>query len=270
MAEWIHKTLKKRTRLYTADRGGTRTVLPYIKLGIIESVEIEDTDPWIFLNNACKGYVRGPAGKWVPGDLSNVGLVALESFRSFAEELLMWEANEASKGINIGGGSNIAFSVTGDGETLKIGGSNQAHYKVSQDRMTWEIWKSQKLDVPYVMWTSSVSKDDDTTSLGKILGPDVIGKALTAETPRWFDLTLRMDVIPAQLGKPERHLMYLGSHTDVGAGNAAGLGNIRMPLAAPPLKETIIEPASIVKALEMIDGGSDAAVEVIKKRLGIA
>ncbi len=120
------------------------------------------------------------------------------------------------------------------------------------------------------MWTSSVSKDDDTTSLGKILGPDVIGKALTAETPRWFDLTLRMDVIPAQLGKPERHLMYLGSHTDVGAGNAAGLGNIRMPLAAPPLKETIIEPASIVKALEMIDGGSDAAVEVIKKRLGIA
>jgi hypothetical protein len=40
-----------------------------------------------------------------------------------------------------------------------------------------------------------------------------------------------------------------------------------MPLDAPALKEYIIEPASITKALELIESGSVSAEDVIKKRL---
>jgi len=64
LAEDIFRRTGKRTRLYTADKGGTKTIEPYIKLGIIEPVEILGTDPWIFLNKAALGFVRDAAGKW--------------------------------------------------------------------------------------------------------------------------------------------------------------------------------------------------------------
>lgn len=269
LAEYVWKTLKKKTRLYTGDKGGTRTVLPYIELGIMEAVEMGTSDPWIFLHNAAQGKVRGPDGKWKAGDNTNIGLFAFESLRAIAETLMGSMTEKAGKGINIGGGSNISFKVEGDGESLTISGSNMAHYGVAQSRMTDEVWTSLKLPADYILWTSSVSKDDDTTSVGKVLGPDVIGKALTTEVPRWFDRTFRMDVLPAKGSEAERHILYLGTHVDVGAGNAAGLGNLRMALDAPKLDKLTIEPADIVVALQKLEGGSDVAKEAIRKRLGL-
>jgi hypothetical protein len=270
LAEYVKKTEKKNTRLYTADKGGTDTIRPYIDLGIIEPVEMGTTDPWIFLNKAVRGYVRDSSGKWVPGKNDNIGMFAFESLRAIAEALMTNMAQKAAQNINIGGGANISFTVTGDGESLKISGSNMAMFGIAQNRITEEVWESQKLSAPFILWTSSVSKDEDTTAAGKILGPDVIGKALTAEVPRWFNLVFRIDVLPAQAGKPERHVLYLGNHVDVGAGNAAGLGNTRLPLDAPAPAQNLIEPASIVKALQMIEGGHSVAIEKIKQRLAQA
>lgn len=269
LAEHVYKTSGKKTRLATADRGGVHTIQPYIDLGVIEVQELGASDPWIFLNQVVRGRVRGQDGKWVDGKNENIGLFAFESLRSFAEALMTNMTQKAAANVSIGGGSNINFQVSGDNETLKISGSNMAHFGVAQNRITEEVWASQKLPGEYILWTSSVSKDEDTTAAGKILGPDVIGKALTAEVPRWFNNTFRVDVIPAQMGQKEKHVLYLGNHVDVGAGNAAGLGNTRLPLDAPPLEKNTIEPASIVKALELIDGGNKAAVEKIRQRLSL-
>jgi hypothetical protein len=244
---------------------------PYIDLGIIEVVYMLDTNPFIFLNRAVRGHIRGSDGKWKLDAEANalIGLYAFESLRAFAEALMAQMTAAASAGVNIGGTGNTNFTMTGDGESVKIGGSNMAMFGVAQSRMTEEVWASQKLEAPYIMWTSSVSKDEDPTATGKVLGPDVIGKALTTEVPRWFNLTFRLDVIPAQSGKAERHILYLGSHVDVGAGNAAGLGNTRMPLDAPALIKNQIEPASIVEALNLLGGGEVSATAVIRKRLGL-
>lgn len=269
LAEHIYATTGKRTRLYTADKGGTDTIRPYIDLGIIEAEELGDADPWIFLNKAARGYTRDGNGKWVLDQKrnGNIGAYAFESMRAFAETMMVWMAVKSGQGVSIGGGSNVQFNVAADGESVKVAGSNMAHFGVAQSRVTEEVWQSQKLAAPYIVWTSSSSKDEDTTAAGKIIGPDVIGKALTAEVPRWFNLTFRVDVLPAQQGKPERHLLYLGNHVDVGAGNAAGLGNVRMPLDAS-LEKNVIEPASLVEALRIIEGGYNSAVEAIRKRLG--
>jgi hypothetical protein len=266
LAKYVAKTLGKRTRLYTADRGGLDTIQPLIDIGVIDLVPIESTNPFVFLNKAVRGYVRDGSGKWIPGDLSNTGLVAFESFRSLAERIKQWMEDS---GLNIGGTANQSFQVNdaSSGEQLKIGGGNIAQYGITQSRITSEVWESQQLPVEYLIWTSSVSKDEDTTTSGKVLGPDVIGKALTAEVPRWFHYTFRLDTIPAQQGKEERHLLYLGSHVDVGAGNATGLGNTRMPLDAPKLSKTVIEPASIVEALRILDESKQKAVDVLKKQL---
>jgi hypothetical protein len=142
-----------------------------------------------------------------------------------------------------------------------------AHYGVCQSRITEEAWESQKLPGSYIMWTASVSKEEDTNSSGKVLGVAVAGKALATELFRMFNLSFRIDALPSQNGKPERHILYLGNHVDVGAGNAVGLGNTRTPLDAPPLPMVQIEPASLVKAITMIDSSAVVALDVIKKRL---
>ena len=236
-----------------------------------------DTDPWVFLNSASSGKIRKNINTVTPGPTtwvldkeanSKIGCFAFESMRSFAEALRANMAEMAGKGVNIGGGSNINFAVQGDGETLKVSGSNMAHYGVAQDRMTAEIWRSLKLPANRIIWTSSVSKDEDINAGGKVIGPDVIGKALTTEVPRWFDYTFRIDTIPASGATPERHILYLGNHVDLGAGGAQALGNIRMPLDADKLTQTVIEPASIKTAFEIIQKGQNSALEKLKKRLG--
>lgn len=270
LAEYVMKTSGKKTRLYTADRGGLDTILPYVEEGIIEPYEIGDHDPWHFLNHACSGHSKDSAGNWIAGANEHIGCYAFESLRSFAESLMESMKVQAASGTNIGGGANISFTVAEGNEKLKISGSNMAHFGVAQSRMTEEVWRSQKLNADYIVWTSSVSKDEDTTSAGKVLGPDVIGKALTAEVPRWFNYTFRLDVEPAKMGQPERHVLYLGNHIDVGAGGAAGLGNIRMPLDGKQPEKNFIEPASIVKALQIIEGGQKQAREAIRKRLQLS
>lgn len=272
LAEHVFATTGKKTRLASSDRGGLDPVQPYIELGIIEPVHILDSDPWIYLNKVVRGWKRDASGKWVLDQAANdnIGLWAFESMRSIGELLMSDMAKKAAQNINIGGGANVSFNVQGDGESLKISGSNMAHYGVAQTRITDEVWESQKLPGNYVLWTSSVSKDADELSSSKVLGPDVVGKALTTEVPRWFHYSMRIDTIPAQQGKPERHLLYLGTHVDQQAGNAAGLGNMRRPLDAAPMTTTIVEPADIVVALKMLqDDAQKTAKAAIAKRLGI-
>lgn len=269
LAGHIYQTTKKLTRLYTSDRGGLDTIRPYIDLGIIEVIEIGDTDPWVFLNCSAKGMVRDVNGKWVAGNNANIGMFAFESLTSIADALMADMVVKAANGVNIGGGSNIAFPVSGDGVTLKVSGSNMSHFGVAQSRIKEEVWNSQKLVADYILWTAGASKDDDQEAAGKVVGPAVVGKALTAEIPRWFNLTFRIDCLPAASGKPERHLLYLGNHQDLNAGNATGLGNIRLPLDAPAITTTTIEPASLVKAIELIDKGSDQASAALEKRLNV-
>jgi hypothetical protein len=267
LAEHVYKTTGKRTRLATADRGGVDPIRPYIDLGVIEVVEQGDTDPWIFLNKVVRGYTRS-GGKWVLDTEKNkgIGLFAFESMTAFADALMADMAKKAAENVNIGGGANISFAASGDGETLKISGSNMAHFGVCQSRIKEEVWTSQRLDADYILWTASASKDEDPEASGKVIGPAVVGKAMTAEVPRWFNLTFRIDAIPAQAGKSERHILYLGNSLDTTAGNAVSLGNTRTPLDMKELPPTL-EPASLVKAINLIDGGYQGAVDTIKKRL---
>ena len=272
LAEHVYKTTSKITRLYTADRGGVDSIKPYVDLGIIEVICQDDTSPWVFLNKASRGMIRDTNNKWVLDKAANekVGFYAFESMTAFADALMTDLAVKSADNQNVGGGSNINFTVVSDGETLKISGNNMSHYNVVQSRITEEVWQSQKLDADYLLWTASVSRDDDATSNAKVLGPEVVGKKLTAEVPRWFNLSFRIDCTPASKvpPKPESHILYLGNSLDASAGNAVSLGNTRTPKDSPVLPSSI-EPASLVEALKLIEGSKDAAVKTIKARLGL-
>lgn len=266
LAEYVYKTTGKKTRVYTIDKGGYDVLKPYIDLNIIEVIEALSTSPWIFMDKAVNGYVRDTLGKWIKGNDTEIGMYAFEGLTPFGDALMNDMAKKAGLGTNIGGGANISFKETSDGETLNISGSNMAHYGVAQSRITDAVWQSQKLDAPYILWTASASKDDDINAGGKVIGPAMVGKALTAEIPRWFQYTFRLDASPAQLGKKEEHILYLGNNVDLGAGNAVGLGNTRAFMDADPLPQSIT-PASVVKAIELIEGGYGKALDKIKQRL---
>lgn len=269
LAEEVKAKQGLKSLIYSIDKGGIGPLGPYVDLGIVDLIEQGNTDPWIFLRMAAEGKKRDSNGKWVPQDLSPYGMIGHESLTGYADALMNSLAEKAAQGINIGGSANVNFNVAGDDQSLKIGGSNMGHYNVVQTRILNELWASQKANVQYVVWTASASKEDDQNAGGKVIGPQVVGKALTAEIPRHFDLTFRLDCLPASGGKPESHILYLGNSVDIAAGNAVGLGNTRVPLGAKELPPKI-EPASLVKALALIEGAEKEASDAIKKRLSQA
>lgn len=266
LAEHVKTTLGKKTLVYSIDKGGIGPLIPLADIGVIDLIEPDGLNPWIFLDKAVKYQVRDSNGRWIPADLSQYGVVAHESATGYGDALMNDLADKASQGISIGGAANVNFAVTDGTESVKVGGSNMQHYGIVQSKVLDAIWKSQKANVPYIVWTAAASKDDDTNAGGKVIGPAVVGKALTADLPRQFDLTFRLDCLPAQMGKPERHILFLGNSVDVAAGNAVGLGNTRVPLHAPELPPQV-EPASLVKALQLISEAETAAREILKKRL---
>lgn len=284
LAEDVFKRTGKKTRLYTADRGGIDPIRPYVTLGIIEPIEIGDSDPWIFINKAAKGYIK-VNGKWVLDKAANdlIGFYAFESAHSITKLMQMDMEAKAAQGNVIGGDTNTSFEVAGDGEKLRIGTTKGFQkFNIPQSRLFEEIMQSQRLSAEFVLWTAGASKDDDETSTSGIVGPDAIGKALTGVLPMVFNFTFRIDVLPVQGGNAERHIIYLGNHLDsyrvanpaqpgtTTVRTAYTLGNIRRPLDAPPLKEFTVEPANLVRALSLArDEAQKAAVEVIKKRLGM-
>lgn len=274
LAEHVKATTGKDTRVYIADAGGPGAIEPHIELGFIQPVYYTGGDPWIWLNRAVNGYIKDSAGKWVLDKEANskIGFYAFESAHAIARLLKSDMEHKAANGINIGGDTNTSFQTQGDGETLKIGTTKGFQkYSIPQTRVSEEMLQSQKLDAQYVLWTAGVSKDDDDINTTKIVGPDVLGKALTTTLPQDFNYTLRMDTVPVTGGKAPRHIMYLAAHQDVNAGNAVALGNIRRPLDAPELKTFTIEPANIVQALKVVrEDAKEAAKQVIAKRLGMS
>lgn len=267
LAEWLKKTTGLSSLIYSIDKGGVGPMRNHIRKGIIDLVAQEGTNPWLFMSKASRGQVRDEKGKWVPTDLSQYAMVGIESITGFGDAFMLDMAEKAAQGINIGGQANVSFKVTGDGETINVGGSNMAHYNVAQSRIMDEFWRSQKLGVAkYIVWTAGASKEEDTTNGGKVVGPSAPGKALTLELPRNCDLCFRVDCLPASAGKEEEHILYMGNTIDLAAGNATSLGNTRVPLGADPIPSTI-KPASLVRALELIEKAEQQASLALDKRM---
>lgn len=273
LAEDVKKRTGKNTRIYYTDRGGYDVIMPYVDLGIIELVLLEKSDIWVFIDKACKGYTRNKDGKWTidAAANANIGCYAFESAHSMAKQLQQNMEAKAGKGVVIGGDTNTSFTVEGDNEKLVVGATKGFQkYAIPQQTINNAMMESQKLDAEYVVWTAGVNKDDDDINSGKIIGPLIIGNAMTGIAPGDFNYTFRMDFVPAKGADAARHMIYLGPSTDTNAGNATALGNIRRPLDAPKLTQNVVEPADIVKALKIVrEDAAKAAKEAIQRRLAL-
>lgn len=256
-AKWRFKASHKRTRYVGTDPGGSESIKPHIKLGIIDAVfPEEESDPWLFLDDQTNG-------KSLEKDH---GALVIDSGTSNGE----WILNAITKDPRKVGQQNTQRFTVGSGtRTLTIGANNESHYGLVQSFLRDQMWKSTwliKKDID-VIWTFSVlrgEKQDDTP----VIGPMLAGKALTPSIPKWFRYTFRLVSVPTVAGESPRHLLYLQEQPDFG-GTGMSFGNSRYPLDATTRLPAVIEPASIVVALETIEKGQQEAEDALRLECGL-
>ncbi len=265
VAEYYYKSNKQITRLYSCDPGGWLTIAPYVELGIIELVPYFGDSPWHWLDAAVQGK-KLVDGKWVPGIDKKIAIYAFEGMTSISDKIMLWMAHASGKGVNIGGGGAFNFTVGEGADKLKIGSSNQAHYGVAQQQIYDKCAQSQQLP-GVVLWTAGDKRGEDDAN-GGVVGPQLAGKALTGEVPRWFNLTFRV-AAEANMGQATKHVLYTDAHMEMNAKMAKGISNARVPLSGDVVIPPVIEPASLVKVIELLNRRQISATDAIRKRLGL-
>lgn len=258
MAKWVYKTRKQRSRLNTCDRGGYDSILPLVRLGIVEINELkQDDDPWIWINGAIGGSPD-------PG----IGFECFDSGTSMGD-ILLTACSHAD--FQIGQQRTQKFTVSkGTGtatQSLTVAINNEAHYGVVQGFMldairksTWLINRGRD-----VLWTFALLRGESQDRT-PILGPKLCGKALTPFLPKEFRYTFRLDVEVRENEAPE-HVLYTTAQPDL-AGMGHSFGNIRSPLGvAHP--DAVIRPASLITAFEQIERAQKDADEKLAIELGI-
>jgi hypothetical protein len=247
-----------KTRLYSADAGGLDAIRAYIDLGLVEVVNLSGRpEPWKWVNAVAQGQVLNAAGQWVAGVRPDIGMYAFEGMTSFS--------------------SAILNALAGSTERLDLkpaqGGDKDAHgrnYGLAQAHIGGNIKLS--FGLPGVkVWTALARRGDDADTTATILGPQLVGKALTSEVPAWFNFTFCCMQIPADdvTKSTERHRLYLTDFIDSLSRGAKGIANNRIPLDGGTVPQ-FMEPASLVGALRLIDQATSTATDHIRARLRAA
>jgi energy-coupling factor transporter ATP-binding protein EcfA2 len=262
-AKYVFKTRQERTLYYGVDAGGYDAIEHLCELGIVTPITFTSKDdPWIWSEAAVSGQHLS--------DIENPGVVVYDSGSSLGELLLNSCGKMAAQGQEIGGRKAPGFRIkTPSGEQIRFGSNSDSHYFVVQNHMrdminrsTWLMERG--LDV---IWTFALDRGErpDQTP---ILGPLVVGHALTKSVARWFKYTFPLMTITVPGGEP-RHLMHIQEQPDA-VGLSTIVSNARYPIDAPTPLPPTIEPASISQAIELIERGKEEAKLAVQQELGLS
>lgn len=261
-AKHVFKARKLRTLYYGADAGGYDTIEHLVSLDIVSPVTYTSKDdPWIWSERAVSGAHLETE--------KDIGLVVYDSGSSLGELLLNSCGKMAAEGQEIGGRKAPGFRIkTPSGEQIRFGSNSDSHYFVVQNHMRDMINRStwlteQGIDI---IWTFALDRGErpDQTP---ILGPLVVGHALTKSVSRWFKYTFPLMTVAVHGSEP-RHIMYIQEQPDT-VGLSTVVSNARYPIDAVTPLPTTIEPASLSGALALIEQGREEAVIAVKQELGL-
>lgn len=256
-AKFVWKTSGKRTEYYAADMGGFDAIEHLAELGILLPRFLEpDADVWTWINDA---VTAEPGG--------DVGARAIDSATSVAESLLAVCAKAAAAGQQIGQQKVFTLTIPTKSGPVKIGMNNESQYGLVQgymlDMMRRSTWTARRTGVDF-LWTFGEHRAENPND-SQIIGPRLVGKALTGSIPKELRYTLRMVSEPQPSGAP-LHQMWIQEKAEL---NGNSFGNARFPLAASTVLPAMIEPASISKFWELVDTGKAEALQADKAALGL-
>lgn len=216
MAMQIHKHTGKKVRVYVGD-GSLMSYDGLIAAGIVEGMEFSHRDwPFIVAGQICEGWFpkdpNDPNSPLIPpkdNGFADVGGHIFEGAAVMARYMmggikggLAWLAAEGHKigqdtPFTVPQGERDAKGNFVDKEGRNFGGNPMAHYNVAQNAVTDNVQRSKRLGM-YVLWTShEYTNDPDKSQLQKelIVGPEVVGKSLTASFQRMFGNTLHFQTV---------------------------------------------------------------------------
>lgn len=216
LARWVYATTGKKTRLISSDGGGWGPLKVEVDAGIIEPFHVSsDKDPLGVWRKLSKGYWpsvlehNGQALLAAPTaeTWKNVGAIVVEGLTSIAaiimldhlskqrivsyEDRLVTYEEEISvlRGL-ISGKPDIVR------EAEKFSFPNRSHYGAVQQQIKQIVFSFENLPVEYVWFTALETKGEDRDTKRTIIGPHVLGSAVTFEAYSWFGTTFHHDFVP--------------------------------------------------------------------------
>ena len=233
LIEELYVTEGKTTAIFLADRGSLKPYKILQQLGAV-TIYSPQGNTWLWLHHALRGEVRQADQTYASVATEGVGMVVHEGLTAYAELLMSAMATMSSNGTNIGGEGAWNVVLREGKDMLKVGTSNMAHYGMAQLQLREGV-----------------------------LGPLVVGEALTGQLPRWMVYTFR-----CAMSAGKYHL-HLSPHSDSQLGpRTVVLSNPRLPKAGAEVEvPPSIEPASLVKALRLLGAREHAAEQELRKRL---
>jgi hypothetical protein len=193
LAMYYFKKTKKPTRLVTADGGGYKPILPFVKAGIIEPYVITD-DPKriLMMQRIMDGYwpahlVEGKRQSkelYKPDTLVNIAGYIFEGMTSIAESLQrIYEGR--STGMKPAYTEVIQSDLKDtEGkliESMTIGGYSQDSYGLIQSMMMRFVNFSWALPVDFVWWSGHEASAEDDLTRKIVRGVKFVGKAATPD-----------------------------------------------------------------------------------------
>ena len=261
LATHLKVTTGKKTAVFLADKGSAKTYRALQKHGVVD-VYTPKGNAWLWVNHALQGQIRTDDTKATYTSVASdkIGLIVHEGLTAYAEILMSELAQMSAQGQDVGGGGAWNVTIKEGTDILKLGTSNRAHYGVVQLQIREGVL-AEKPRLPHI-YTAGVRRGESAQNT-PILGPLVIGEALTSQLPRWVDYTFR-----CAMSNGKYHL-HLAPHTDQQLGpRTVVLSNPRLPKAgASVVVPPSIEPANLVKALTVIQKREDAADAELVRQL---
>lgn len=270
MALSVMEETGKKTLLHTMDHGGYETIKHLVDEDVIDVVShLGRPYPWEWQDLIARGMIpsEATAGEWIPLDPEKYGMVAFDGASGMADILMQDLSGKAEIGRNPTGQKP---SINFQEGSVRIANNSPDHFGLVQNEVMKQMQTSFLIPVPYLMWTALARLAEQEQAASSIVGPQLAGKAQTANVPQIFNYTFRVASIPGNsgMGTAASSRIYLHPYTDGVASGSVGLVNPRGPVG-----ETLpdfIEPASVSGAMTLIREARESAKVKLRLRLADA
>jgi hypothetical protein len=201
---------KKRSRVILGDGSGANYAA-LAQAGIVEMLDYSARDwPLTTMEQLCDGWwpenqadPSSPLLPPKPGQLNDLAVVVIEGLAVIGAYIMGDRkgglAEQSARGIKIGQDSPVRTVdclfddkgnvVKGSGPGTAFGGNPPAHYGFAQRRINGYVERT-KVFPGIVIFTSHERAAEDKISKETLIGPEVVGGAMTAAMSRQFNNTL--------------------------------------------------------------------------------